>query len=69
MNPLLGHYRMYKLVNSLSLVISKTYCPDYTVRRWSGWDFVGESENGKEDIWWLLEGQDYPRLWWEKVSD
>jgi hypothetical protein len=19
-------------------------------------------ENGKEDIWWILEGQDYPRL-------
>ena len=30
-----------------------------------GWDFVGETENGTEDIWWILEGQDYPRLWWE----
>jgi hypothetical protein len=33
----------------------------------AGWDFVGETENGKEDIWWILEGQDYPRLAWERV--
>ena len=31
----------------------------------SGWDFVDETENGTDDIWWILEGQDYPRLWWE----
>jgi parallel beta-helix repeat protein len=31
----------------------------------AGWDFVGETTNGTEDIWWILEGQDYPRLWWE----
>ncbi len=31
----------------------------------AGWDFVGETENGTEDIWWILEGQGYPRLWWE----
>jgi len=31
----------------------------------AGWDFVDESENGAEDIWWILEGQGYPRLWWE----
>ena len=31
----------------------------------AGWDFVDETENGTEDIWWILEGQDYPRLWWE----
>ncbi len=30
-----------------------------------GWDFVEETANGTEDIWWILEGQDYPRLWWE----
>jgi hypothetical protein len=30
-----------------------------------GWDFVDEERNGTEDIWWILEGQDYPRLWWE----
>jgi len=29
------------------------------------WDFVDEIENGTEEIWWILEGQDYPRLWWE----
>jgi hypothetical protein len=32
----------------------------------AGWDFVGETENGTDDIWWILEGKDYPRLWWEK---
>jgi hypothetical protein len=26
------------------------------------WDFVGEAENGTEDIWLIVEGQDYPRL-------
>jgi len=31
----------------------------------AGWDFVDETENGIEDIWWILEGQDYPQLWWE----
>jgi len=31
----------------------------------AGWDFVGETAKGTEDIWWILEGQDYPRLWWE----
>ena len=32
-----------------------------------GWDFVNETPNGTEDIWWILEGQDYPRLWWELI--
>jgi len=31
----------------------------------AGWDFVGETANGTENIWWILEGKDYPRLWWE----
>ena len=31
----------------------------------SGWDFINETENGAEDIWWIDEGKDYPRLWWE----
>ncbi len=26
---------------------------------------VGETDNGTNDIWWILEGQDYPHLWWE----
>jgi hypothetical protein len=34
----------------------------------AGWDFMDEIDNGTEDIWWILEGQDYPRLWWE-LSD
>jgi hypothetical protein len=35
----------------------------------AGWDFVEETENGTDDIWWILEGQDYPRLWWETDSN
>ena len=31
----------------------------------AGWDFVGKTANGTEDIWWINEGKDYPRLWWE----
>jgi hypothetical protein len=31
----------------------------------AGWDFVGETANGTADLWWILEGKDYPRLWWE----
>jgi len=34
----------------------------------AGWDFVDETTNGTEDIWWINEGKDYPRLWWEKYS-
>jgi hypothetical protein len=32
----------------------------------AGWDFVDEADNGTEDIWWIDEGNDYPRLWWER---
>jgi hypothetical protein len=31
----------------------------------AGWDFIDETKNGTDDIWWILEGHDYPRLWWE----
>ena len=33
----------------------------------AGWDFVGETGNGTEDIWWIDEGKGYPRLWWELI--
>jgi hypothetical protein len=32
----------------------------------AGWDFADETVNGTEDIWWILEGQDYPQLSWER---
>jgi hypothetical protein len=35
----------------------------------AGWDFVDETENGTDDIWWILEGQDYPRLGWERGDE
>jgi len=31
----------------------------------AGWDFVGETKNGTEDLWWILEGKVYPRLVWD----
>jgi rhodanese-related sulfurtransferase len=31
----------------------------------AGWDFVGETENGTEDIWSICEGTNYPRLVWQ----
>jgi len=33
----------------------------------AGWDFVSETANGTADLWWILEGKDYPRLWWEWI--
>ncbi len=35
----------------------------------AGWDFVDEAKNGTEDIWWILEGWGYPRLYWEPIED
>jgi hypothetical protein len=32
----------------------------------AGWDFVDETDNGTEDLWWIVEGQDYPRLSWQR---
>ncbi|MBN1972899.1 MAG: hypothetical protein JW787_04625 [Sedimentisphaerales bacterium] len=34
-----------------------------------GWDFIGETENGNEDIWWILEDRYYPLLWWQLPAD
>ena len=31
----------------------------------AGWDFAAETRNGTRDIWWIVEGKIYPRLWWE----
>jgi hypothetical protein len=35
----------------------------------AGWDFVEETKNGTEDIWWIDEGKDYPHLSWEKSEE
>jgi hypothetical protein len=34
----------------------------------AGWHFAGETANGTADLWWILEGKDYPRLWWEAAK-
>ena len=34
-----------------------------------GWDFVDEVDNGTDDIWWIDEENDYPRLWWELIPE
>jgi len=31
----------------------------------AGWDFVGETDNGSEDIWKICEGTNYPRFVWQ----
>ena len=33
----------------------------------AGWHFVGESQNGTQNIWAICEGVDYPHLAWEFV--
>ena len=35
----------------------------------AGWDFIDGTANGTEDIWWILEGKDCPRLWWEATTE
>ena len=35
---------------------------------YAGWDFVGESVNGTDDIWDICEGLSYPRLRWQIPS-
>ena len=35
----------------------------------AGWDFIDEKANATEEIWWILEGRDYPRLWWELLDE
>jgi len=34
----------------------------------AGWDFIGETANGTEDIWAICEGTNYPRLVWQIPS-
>ncbi len=34
---------------------------------YSGWDFVGETVNGTEDIWFISD-KGYPLLWWEDLK-
>jgi hypothetical protein len=34
----------------------------------AGWDFIGEDTNGAQGIWLIDDGQDYPRLWWERTG-
>ena len=31
----------------------------------ASWDFVGETDNGTEDIWSICEGTNYPRFVWQ----
>ena len=35
----------------------------------AGWDFVDETDNGSEDLWWIIEGQDYPMLYSEMTAE
>jgi hypothetical protein len=33
-----------------------------------GQDFVRETANGTDDLWWILEGEGYPGLRWEQIQ-
>jgi hypothetical protein len=33
-----------------------------------GWDFVDETANGTDDIWWITEGTSYPKLYWQTAN-
>jgi hypothetical protein len=33
----------------------------------AGWDFVGETTNGTDDIW-FIRNIDYPKLWWQNQT-
>jgi hypothetical protein len=32
-----------------------------------GWDFIGETINGPNDVWWINKGVSYPKLYWQLV--
>ena len=49
--------------------MNTTQMQDINTYLGAGWDFVDETDNGTEDIWWIDEGLDYPRLWWELISE
>jgi hypothetical protein len=34
----------------------------------AGWDFVGETVNGPNDVWKIVEGKTYPLLSWQKYG-
>ncbi|MBN2588593.1 MAG: hypothetical protein JXA96_01930, partial [Sedimentisphaerales bacterium] len=52
-------------------VIGKTTIEMYDPNTFldAGWDFIGETINGPNDVWWILEGKDYPYLWWQLPVD
>jgi len=45
----------------------KTTAEMYTASTFlnASWDFVGETDNGTEDIWSICEGTNYPRFVWQ----
>ena len=52
-------------------ICGKTTAEMQTARTFldAGWDFLDETTNGIEDLWWLDEGRDYPRLVWQLTPD
>ena len=70
-NPGLATYCLWDIQTSRQTTsdggIAKTTTEMQTAATFleAGWDFIEETKNGTEDIWWILEGQDYPRLIWE----
>ena len=49
-------------LNSMEMVIKQNFID-------AGWDFVGESDNGTDDIWDIYEGLERPYLSWEALPE
>jgi len=50
-----------------SFGVTKAEMQDLDTYLDAGWDFVGETDNGTEDLWTICPGQDSPHLWWEDI--
>ena len=56
MAPMLKHLMAPGILVFMEIITQRTMMAD----KW-----MPTTRVSTEDIWWILEGQDYPRLWWE----
>ena len=55
-----------QMMSAGGIGLPKAQMLDITKHLNAGWDFMDETENGTENIWWMPI-VDYPRLWWEQL--
>ena len=54
--------------NGIGIPLPTSQMQTETVFTGAGWDFVGETANGREDIWRMcVDGPDYPKLAWQMI--